>query len=78
MGISVGDTVVLKGSVIKRSRHGEHSRNFIGNVVGIFGNTCDVETVDGIRAIPVANLARKANIYNWRTEKSSEIIMDVN
>lgn len=59
MAIKIGDTVVLKGSVIKRSGHSEFSRNFIGVVKGVYGKVCDVETFDDIRGLPVANLAKK-------------------
>jgi hypothetical protein len=69
MTIGNGDTVVLKGSVIKRSGHSESARNFIGVVKNVFGKVCEVETIDGVRGVPVANLAKK---------KSKGLIIDPN
>ena len=77
MSIKVGDSVVFKGSVIKRCNHSEYSKNFKGEVVAVFGGTCDVKTLDGVKAVPVANLAKVKEVYDYRTEKSSKIILDI-
>jgi hypothetical protein len=75
MAIKVGDTVVMKSSVIKHG--GDFAKNFKGVVVKMFGATCDVETLSGIRAVPVANLAAIREVYDYRTERASKIILDL-
>lgn len=75
MAIKVGDTVVMKGSVIKRG--GDFAKNFKGVVVKMFGATCDVETIDGVRSVPLTNLAAIRDVHDHRTQKSAKIILDL-
>ncbi|MNY56800.1 hypothetical protein D3C86_1929150 [compost metagenome] len=77
MTIKVGDTVVMARSVIKRLNHSEYAKTFKGEVVAVFGNTCDVETVDGLRSMPCVNLAPIREIYDWRTERTTKMILDL-
>lgn len=77
MAIKVGDTVVMKKSVIKRTNHSEFARTFRGTVVAVFGSSCDVKTDSGIRGVPVANLTPILDVPDARTGRSSKIIVDL-
>lgn len=76
MTIKLKDEVVMKVAVIKRTNHSAFTKNFKGVVVNIVGNTADVQTLDGIRSIPTANLSVIRSVYDARTEKTSCIIID--
>ncbi len=77
MTIKVGDTVVFKGSVIKRCNHSEYTKNFRGVVVKLFGSTCDVETLSGVRAVPTANIVPVKDIFDSRTQTNAKVIIDL-
>ena len=78
MTIKVGDTVVMARSVIKRLNHSEYAKTFKGEVVAVFGNTCDVKTVKGLRSMPCVNLAPIREVYDRRTDRKSIMILDIN
>lgn len=76
MTIKVKDEVVMKSSIIKRTNYSDFSKNFKGVVVGVFGNTVDVQTDTGIRSVPAANLSVVQNIYDSRTRTTSRLVVD--
>lgn len=76
MSIQIGDTVVMKSQVIRQSNHSEFSRAFKGVVVAIVGRTADVETVNGVRSIPLANLSSVKAVKDARTQTSSLLIVE--
>lgn len=76
MTIKLKDEVVMKAAVIKHTNHSDFAKNFKGVVVNIVGKTADVETLDGIRSVPTANLSAIRNVCDARTEKTSRIIVD--
>lgn len=76
MTIKVKDEVVMKSAVIKRTNHSDFAKNFKGVVVNIVGNTADVQTPTGLRSVPTANLSAVRSVYDVRTEKTSQIIVD--
>lgn len=76
MAIKLKDEVVMKSAVIKRTNHSAFAKNFKGVVVNIVGKTADVQTLDGLRSVPTANLSAVRSVYDARTEKTSSIIID--
>lgn len=75
--ISIGDTVVFKGSVISRCGHSENIVNFKAVIKELFGNLCLVENSDGGRWIPTANLAPIKAIYDTRLKRRVSLILDI-
>ena len=76
MTIKLKDEVVMKAAVIKRTNHSDFAKNFKGVVFNLVGNTADVQTQDGLRSVPTANLSAVRSVYDSRTEKTSRIIVD--
>jgi len=76
MSIKINDEVVMKSSVIKRTNHSEFAKNFKGIVKNIIGNTADIKTDNGIRAVPIANLTAARSVSDSRTGTVSRLIID--
>lgn len=77
MSIKVGETVVMSKEVIKRTNHSEFVKNFKGIVKAVFGATCDVETANGTRSVPVKNLVALKEVFDSRTQKTSKLIIEL-
>lgn len=76
MTISVNDSVVMKAAVIKRTHHSDFAKNFKGVVIKVCGNTADVETPQGVRSVPVANITALKKVRDNRTDISSTLIIE--
>jgi len=77
MAIELGDEVVFKGEVIRRSGHSEFATTFRGVVVELDGGMCGVEVYERVRYVPVANLAPIREVKDWRTGKVDKLVLDL-
>ena len=57
---SPGDRVCFNAQVIHRAAHNPNVVAFVGTVGGLYchGKVAEVQTVDGLRVVPTANLAK--------------------
>jgi len=77
MAINIGDEVVFRKEVIRRSGHSDFATTFRGVVVELDGRTCCVEVRDQFLHVPVANLVTIRPIKDWRTGKVEKLVLDL-
>lgn len=58
--IKPGDRVCFNADTIRRTAHDPWVTSFVGTVDGLYcgGRVAEVATVDGIRSVPLHNLAK--------------------
>lgn len=60
LNVKPGDRVCFNAATIRRTAHDPRVVGFVGTIEGLYceGKVAEIATVDGIRTVPVANLAK--------------------
>ena len=62
--MKIEDIVKFKAAIVKRCGNDKSLADLRGEIIGIFGKTCDVKFTDRTRSVPLSNIEIDKPIEN--------------